>query len=116
MNIIKKCSDDNLGNSAWKIGLLEYSCIPIFDPIPSPAELLNDRVYKGFQPLFKPSSSLFQVTKDTMTDNLISLKEKEKMIHNKQASDLPKINEGSDIWHCDHNKDIWRKGTVVEQE
>ena len=49
-----------------------------------------------------------------VTNNLVSLKEKEKMNHDKQATDLPKINKGSDVWYCDHNKDIWGKGTVVE--
>ena len=48
------------------------------------------------------------------TDNLISLREKERMNHGKQATDLPKINESSDIWYHDHNKDIWEKDTVVE--
>ena len=84
-------------------------CTPVSDSIPNPAELLNNRVYKGFQPFIKPSSSAFQVTKDAVSDNLISFKEREKMNHNKQATDLPKINEGGDVWHCNHNKDIWKK-------
>ena len=109
-----KCSNDNFGNPAWKIDLLEYLCIPISDSFPCPAELLNNRVNKGFQPFLKPSFSSFQVTKDIVTDNLISLKEKEKLYHDKQATDLPKINKGSDVWYYDHNKDIWKKGTVVE--
>ena len=46
-NIMKKCSDDNLYNSAWKIGLLEYFCTPSSDFIPSPAELLNNSVDIG---------------------------------------------------------------------
>ena len=54
-NILKKCSDDNLGHSAWELGLLEYLCTPISDSIPSPAELLNKRVYTHFQPFLKPS-------------------------------------------------------------
>ena len=103
---MKKCSDDNSGNSVWKIGLLEYLCIPISDFIPNPAELLNNRVYKDFQPFDKPSFSSFQVTKDMVTDNLISLKEKEKMNHERQVRDLSKTNKGSDVWYHDHNKDI----------
>ena len=49
-----------------------------------------------------------------VTDNLTSLREKEKINHDKQATDLPKINEGSDVWYHNHNKDIWGKGMVVE--
>ena len=111
---MKKCSHENLGSSAWIIGLLTYLCTPIPNSIPSPDELLNNRVYKGFQPFLKFSSSSFQIIKDTVTDNLISLKEEEKMNHNKQATNLPKINEGSCVWYHDHNKDIWEKGIVVE--
>ena len=111
---MKKCSDDSLGNSAWKVGLLEYLCTPISDSIPNPAEVLSNRVYKGFQPFLKPSLSSFQVRKDMVTENLISLKEKEKMNHDKQATNLPKINVGSDVWYCDHKKDVWENGTVVE--
>ena len=47
-NIVKKCSDNNLGSSAWKIGLLEYQCTPISDSIPSPAELLKKQVLQMF--------------------------------------------------------------------
>ena len=111
-NIMKKCSDNNLDNSVWKICLLEYLCTQISDSIPSPAELWNNRVYKGFLPFLRPSSSSFKFTKGRVTDNLISLKEKEKMNYDKQATDLLKINEGSDVWYCDHNKDIWKKVTV----
>ena len=82
---MKKCSYDNLDNSAWKISLLKYLCTPISDSIPCPAELLYNRVYKDFQPFLKPSLSPFRVTKDMLTDNLISLKEMGKMNHDKKA-------------------------------
>ena len=36
------------------------------------------------------------------------------MNHDKQARDLTKMNEGSNVWYCDHNEDIWEKGTVIE--
>ena len=113
-NILKKCLDDNLGNSTQKIGLFEYLCTLISDSIPSPAELLNNMDYKGFKPFLKPLSSSFRVTKDTVPGNLISLKEREKMNHDEEVTDLPKINEGSDVWYQDHNKDVWEKGTAVK--
>ena len=56
---MKKFSDDNLGNTARKIGLLEYLCTSISDSIPSPAKLLNNWVYKGFQPFLKPLACSF---------------------------------------------------------
>ena len=44
-----------------------------------------------------------------VTDNLISLKEKEKVNHDKQATDLHKISEGSDVWYCDHIRIFGKK-------
>ena len=70
---MKKCSDDNLGNFAWKIGLLEYLCTPSSDSIPSPTGLLNNRVYKGFQSFLKLPQAHFRLQK-TVTDDLIFLK------------------------------------------
>ena len=49
-NIMKKCADEKLGNSAQRIGLIEYLCTPISDQLPSPAEILNSCIYKGYQP------------------------------------------------------------------
>ena len=110
-NIIKKCSDDNICNSGSKIGLLEYLCIPISDSIRSPAELLNIRVYKDFQPFLEPTLSSFQITKDTVTDNLISLKEKEKINHDKQAIYLSKMMYGTMIIIR-----IFRKKVLLQNE
>ena len=46
---MKKCADKKLGNSAWRIGLIEYLCTPISDQLSSPAEILNTHIYKGYQ-------------------------------------------------------------------
>ena len=55
-NIMKKCTDEKLWNNAWMIGLIEYLCTPISDQLPSPAEILNSCIYKGFQPFLCSSS------------------------------------------------------------
>ena len=54
--MIKKCPDEKLGNSAWRIGLTENLCTPISNQLPSPAEILNSRIYKGYQPFLYSSS------------------------------------------------------------
>ena len=76
----------------------KYLCTAISYFIPSPAKLLNYWVCKGFQPFLQPSLSSFQVKKDIVTNNLIPLKEKGKMTHDRQATDLPKIIEGSVVY------------------
>ena len=110
---MKKCSDENLGNSAWKIGFFEYLCTSIFVSIPSPAELLNNRVYKGFSLFLNLHLAHFRYKRhsDRKPD---PFERAGNVNHDKQATDLPKINEGSDVWYHDHNKDIWGKGTVIE--
>ena len=47
---MKKCTDEKFGISAWRIGLIEYLCTPISDQLPSPSEILNSCIYKGYQP------------------------------------------------------------------
>ena len=57
-NIMKKCMDEQLGNSAWRIGLIQYLCMPISDSLQSSAEILNQRVYKGYQPFLHDNGTL----------------------------------------------------------
>ena len=59
---MKKCADEKLGNSAWRIGFIEYLCTLISDQLPSLAEILNSCIYKGYQPFLCSSSRPESVT------------------------------------------------------
>ena len=55
-----------LGNIARRIGLIEYLCTLISDQLPSLSEILNSRIYKGYQPFLCSSSK-----PELVTDKLI---------------------------------------------
>ena len=67
-NIMKNCTDKKLEN-AWRIGLIEYLCTPISNELPSPTEILNLHIYKGYQPFLCSSSR-----SESVTDKLVERK------------------------------------------
>ena len=66
-NIMKKWEDEKLGNSSWRIGLIEYLCALIFGQLPHLAEISNSCIYKGYHPFLcsssRPSQSLINLLK-----------------------------------------------------
>ena len=103
---MKKCPDKKLGNHAWRIGLIEYLCIPISDQLPSLVEILNSCIYKGYQPFLCSS----------VTDKLVERKKEEKHYHDRSFSDKPVIAEGQNVWYRNHVKNIWEKGTIIDRD
>ena len=70
-SIMKKYRDKKLGNCAWRIGLIKYLCTPISDSLLSPAEILNQRVYKGHQPFLCDNHTMncrYEMTTDNLTE------------------------------------------------
>ena len=49
-SIMKKCIDEKLGNNTWRIGLIQYLCIPISDSLPSLAEISTRESTKAINP------------------------------------------------------------------
>ena len=97
---MKKCIDKKLGNSAWRIGLIEYLCTPISDQLL--AEMLNSCIYKGYQPFLCSSSRSESVT--------------DKLYHDRSFSDKLVIAEGHNVWYRNQVKNIWEKGTNVDRD
>ena len=109
-NIMKKCADAKLKNSAWRIGLIEYLCAPISDQTPSLAKILNSHIYKGYQPfLFSSSRS------ESVTEKLVERGKEEKLYHDRSFSDKPVIGERQNVWYRNNVKNIWGKGTIVDR-
>ena len=100
-----------LGNSAWRIGFIEYLCTPISDQLPSLAEILNSCIYKSFQPFLCSSSR-----PDFITDKLVERKKEKKLYHDKSFSYKPVIAEGQNVWFRNHIKNIWENGTIVDKD
>ena len=108
---MKKCTDEKLGNSAWRIGLIEYLCKPISHQLPSPAEILNSHIYKGYQPFLCSSSR-----SESVTDKCVEWKKEEKLYHDRTFSDKPVSAEGQNVWYRNHVKNIWEKGTIIDRD
>ena len=114
---MKKCLDEKLGNIAWRICLIKYLCIPISHSLLSPAEILNKRVYKGYQPFLCDNHTL-NCRSGTTIDKPIERKKNEKFYRDssKSVSDKPIIPEGQNIWYRNHIKNIWEKGTIIDRD
>ena len=108
---MKKCTDKKLGNSAWRIGLIEYLCTPISDQLPSLAETLNSCIYKGYLPFLCSSSR-----SESATDKLVERKKEKKLYHDRSFSDKLVIAEEQNVWYRNHIKNIWEKGTIVDRD
>ena len=101
---MKKCADEKLGNSAWRIGLIEYLCTSISDQLPSMAEILNPHILKSYQPFLCSFSR-----SESVTDKLVERKKEEKLYHDRSFSDKLVIAEGQNVWYRNHVKNIWDK-------
>ena len=83
-SIKKKCIDEKLGNSTWRIGLILYLCTSISDSLLSPAEILNQRVYRGYQSFLCDNCTL-NCRCDMTTDKLIEKRKGEKFYHDRSG-------------------------------
>ena len=98
---MKKCRDEQLGNSTWRIGLIEYLCTPISDQLLSLTEIMNSYIYKGYQPFLCSSSR-----SESVTDKLVERKKEEKLYHDRSYSDKSVIAEGQNVWYRNHVRHI----------
>ena len=74
-SVMKKCRDKKVGNCAYRIGLIKYLCTLISDSLPSPVQILNQRVYKVYQPFLCDIHTL-KCRSEMTTDNLIERKKR----------------------------------------
>ena len=75
---MKRYPDKKLGNSAWRIGLIEYLFTSIPDQLPSLAEILNSCIYNCYQPFLCSSSG-----SESVTDKLVERKKEEELYHDR---------------------------------
>ena len=107
---------ERLGNCAWRINLIEFLCTLMSDSLLSPVEILNQRVYKGFQPFLCDNPTL-NCRSEMTTDNLTERKREEKLYHDryKSVSEKPIIPEGQNICYRNHVKEHMGEGFCCRQ-
>ena len=79
------------GNKSWQIALLEYLCTPLSPNIPSPSELMG-RQFRGLLPFFQDCGA-----PESVKEQIMLQKEKEKCRHDTSAHDLPVIPVGATV-------------------
>ena len=93
-------------NTSWCIALLEYLSTPPGANISSPSELIG-RQFRGLLPFFQDHS-----TSESIKEQVLILKEKEKQRHDTSAYDLPVIPVGAMVSYLNKDQKTWSIGTV----
>ena len=93
-------------NTSWCIALLEYLSTPLGANIPSPSELIG-RQFRGLLPFFQDCS-----TSESIKEQVLILKEKEKQRHDTSAYDLPVIPVGATVSYLNKDQKTWSIGKV----
>ena len=79
---------------------------PLSANIPSPSELMG-RQFRGLLPFFQDHS-----TSESIKEQVLILKEKEKQRHDTSACDLPVIPVGSTVSYLNKDQKTWSIGKV----
>ena len=99
-----------VGNTSWRIALLEYLSTPLGPNIPSPSELMG-RQFRGILPFFQDRGATESVKEQVMLQ-----KEKEKCRHDASAHDLPVIPVGATVTYINKDLKTWSIGRVESHE
>ena len=101
-------------NTNWRLGLLEYLCIPLSEKLASPDELLAGRQFKGLQPTLCAKLTPDTSFSEQVKEQLVAKKEMEKSQHDKSAHDLQILAIGSTVMYYDHRSKSWLVGRITE--
>ena len=97
-------------NTSWRIALLEYLSTPLSSNVPSPSELMG-RQFQGLLPFFQDHG-----TPESVTEQIMLQKEKEKCRHDVSAHDLPVIPVGATVAYINKDLKTWSIGKVEKHE
>ena len=102
-SLMKRCL---AANTSWCIASLEYLSTPLGANIPSPSELVG-RQFRELLPLFQDCS-----TSESIKEQVLILKEKEKQRHDTSAYDLSVIPVGATVSYLNKDQKTWSIGKV----
>ena len=88
-------------NTSWCIALLKYLSTPLGANIPSPLELIG-RQFRGLLPFFQDHR-----TAESIKEQVLILKEKEKQRHDTSAYDLSVIPVGATVSYLSKDQKTW---------
>ena len=108
---MRKCAHTKTN---WRLGLLEYLCMPLSERLSSPAEILSTCWYKGLQPTLHAKLLPHSTMSDYNTEQLIAQKDNEKANHDRSAHDLPILPVGCTVTYFDHVSKAWLVGRITQ--
>ena len=111
-NIIRKCAHTKTN---WKLGLLEYLCMPLSERLSCPAEILSTCWYKGLQPTLCAKLLPHSTMSDYNTEQLIAQKDNKKANHDRSAHDLPILPVWCTVTYFDHVSKAWLVGRISQR-
>ena len=91
---MRKCAHTKTN---WRLGLLEYLCMPLSERLSCAAEILSTHRYKGLQPTLHAKLLPHSAMSDYNTEQLIAAKDNEKANHDRSAHDLPILPVGCTV-------------------
>ena len=97
-------------NSSWRIALLQYLSTPLSSNIPSPSELMG-RQFRGLLPFFQNHTAA-----ESVKEQVLLQKEKEKQKHDASAHDLPVMLVGATVAYINKDLKTWSIGKVKKHE
>ena len=98
------------GNTSWQIAFLEYLSTPLGPNIPSTSELMG-RQFRGILTFFQDHGAA-----ESVKDQVMLQKEKEKCRHDALAHDLPVILVGATVTYINKDLKTWSIGRVESHE
>ena len=106
-SLMKRCL---ASNTSWRIALLEYLSTPLSSNVSSPSELMG-RQFGGLLPFFQDHG-----TPESVTEQIMLQKEKEKCRRDVSAHDLPVIPVGAKVAYINKDLKTWSIGKVEKHE
>ena len=100
-SLMKRCLE---ANTSWCIALIEYLSTPLGANIPSPPQLMG-RQFRGLLPFFQDCSA-----SESIKEQVLLMKEAEKMRFDKMAHDLPVIPVDATVNDINKDSKTWSIG------
>ena len=110
-NLLQKCKESG---SDPHLAMLCLQTTPIDHHLPSPAEMLNSRVYQSNLPSVS-QSTLFPTKDGEINDKLQARQDLQKFYYDKSSKELPEVYPGDSVRILDPFSHKWEPGVVKDK-
>ncbi|XP_032230859.1 uncharacterized protein K02A2.6-like [Nematostella vectensis] len=111
-NVLQKCKESN---SDPHLAMLCLRTTPIDHNLPSPAELLNGRVYQSNLPGVSRTARLDSKVDHDANSKLQARQDLQKLYYDRSSKELPPLPPGSNVSVFNPHNKKWEPGTVRSQ-